>query len=175
MARERDYGMAQPHSERSGAVTIVAIMSFVVGALVLLFGMCSFIGVAALTGEAGARGVLRIPELGAGMGLAIVVCVAIILWGVGAVLGGIGVMGRKQWGRILTLVLGGFAALVALLFIWFGVVALPEPTPPGGIPPAVPPPLGPAVLSFFVGLVFLGYTILAYLILLNPSHGAEFN
>ena len=157
------------HAPQSGAVTAVAVISFVVGGIVLVFGICGGIGVAMFTGQAGGFMAFNIPAFGSALGIAIGICVAIILWGIGVIVAGIGVINRSQWGRVLTLILGGIAALVALLFVWAGVHSLTEQGQFGG-----PPDVGGVLLLFLTGLILLGYTILAYIILLNPVYGSEF-
>lgn len=122
---------------RSGAVTAVAIVNFIVGGLSMFCGL--LIGV--LGGAAGAMlgagmdgamenarrtsGGMGVPGggpsgLGVGAvlgGIAIVMGIITFLMGVPTVIAGIGVLKRQQWGRILTLILGG-------LSVAFGLFAL---------------------------------------------------
>jgi hypothetical protein len=72
-----------------------------------------------------------------------------MVFGVPMILAGIGVLNRSQWGRVLTLVLGVFSGIFALL----------------------------CLLGFnLLGLVaYGGYTALVFVILLNSQYAAEFN
>jgi hypothetical protein len=172
--RGYDRGYA---AERSGAVTGVAVISFVIGGLVLLLGLCGMIGVLAFAGEAGRQGIVGFPGIGGGIAIAMVVIIAIIAWGTGAIIAGIGVVNRRQWGRILTLVLGGFSALVGLLYLIAAIQVLATPMPPpafGGPPGAGGAKAVTFLVTLLLALVFIGYTIWTYIVLLNSRYAAEF-
>jgi hypothetical protein len=164
---EDDYG----RPERSGAVTGVAVISFVLGGLVILFGLCGLLGALVQAGE-GMHG----PGGGfAGLGnlgfaVAFVILLFILLWGIGAIVAGVGVINRRQWGRVLALVLGGIAAVAGLLSLFAAVMVMATPA------------LGPfddiRVMIFMIylllAMVFLGYCIWTYVVLLNSRYSAEF-
>jgi drug/metabolite transporter (DMT)-like permease len=79
-------------------------------------------------------------------------------------------MNRRNWARILTLILGGFGAIAGLIFLfiagalWF----VPTPGPDAGIM------ILAYLLYLFLGLLFTGYCLWTYLILLNARYSAEF-
>ncbi len=149
---------------RSGAVTAVAIVNFIVGGLSMFCGL--LIGV--LGGTAGAMlgagmenarrtsGGMEMPGgspsgLGVGTvlgGIAVVMGIITFLLGVPTVIAGIGVLKRQQWGRILTLILGGLSAA-------FGLFALSN---------------GNVVQL----LINAAYATLVFVILLNREYAAEF-
>jgi hypothetical protein len=86
-----------------------------------------------------------------------------LIWGLPAFLGGLGVLRRKQWGRILTLIaafllvlFNGFLGVAALLIAFFR-------EDPSGAAAGV------------IWLVPLGVAIWAIAVLLNRSYAAEFN
>ncbi len=124
---------------RSGAVTAVAIVNFILGGLQTLFGLIVMIagpaalafitGVAAeATTQGQAQGGLsaadaeKVKQLAAaGGGLFAVIAgligICFMVFGIPQLLAGFGVMGRRQWGRILTIVMG-------ILSICFGLLNL---------------------------------------------------
>lgn len=161
--RDRGYG-----PERSGAVTGAAVINFVVGGLVLLLGLCLMVVFVAAAGEFGRRGGFAFPGVGGGMAILILFAVGLLSWGLGAIVAGIGVVNRRQWGRVLTLVLGGFGILIGLLFLVGAIQILSNPFAGGG----------ERTLSFLISLLiaiaFLGHCIWTYIVLLNSRYGAEF-
>jgi|GEM_PF-6325721 len=153
---------------KSGAVTAIAVIKFIFGGLQLVCGLLFMIGgafVGKLFGDlaAGApapqgldaeqvKQAQQIGQVGGGFlaGFGAVVGVCIMLFAVPSILAGIGVMNRRQWGRILTLILGALAGLGALINL-------------KGLPMTIP--------SIIVGG---GYCALVYVILLNKEYAAEF-
>jgi hypothetical protein len=140
----------------SGAVTAVAIVNYILGGLQLLCGACfvlgggvgaSFIGAAAANNP-DIEGPDAAAAAGMFGGLFLVAGVIVIILGVPMLLAGYGVQKRRQWGRILTLILGGLSAL-------FGVFNLVT--------------LNPGVI------VNAGYAIFVFVILLNSRYAAEFS
>jgi hypothetical protein len=82
-------------------ITILGILNLVRGGIVLLIGLLGFtffLGIGAVSGDPTALGVLGL--IGT---LAIVVMGAI---GIPSILAGVGLLQRREWGRILALVVG---------------------------------------------------------------------
>ena len=160
---EEDYFRPQ----RSGAVTGVAIINFVLGGLVILFGLCGFLAALVEASEGWRHGG---GLAGVGFAVFVVIDLFVLIWAVGAIIAGVGVINRRQWGRVLTLILGGIAGVKSLLaiFLMFMVMASPA--------------RGPFDDDRFVGLMvlmmlallYLGYCIWTYVVLLNSRYGAEF-
>jgi hypothetical protein len=146
---------------RSGAVTAVAIVNFVLGGLSILCGLfVALLGgfLASLT--SGGGGVIdqakldpsqkaALQQATAVSGLIIAVAIAVILVGVLRIVAGVGVIQRRQWGRILTLILGGLSAVLGILDFISGN------------------PIG-AVLD-------IAYAVFVFVVLLNAKFAAEFS
>jgi hypothetical protein len=158
--RYRRGGASGQRAPKSGAVTAIAIVNFVLGALQLLCGgitvimggaVASMLSEMDLPDEAGGGAQMIGGTIG---GIIIVVGIISILFGICVIAAGFGVLQRAQWGRILTLVLGGLAgvlALLNLLSIFGGNI--------GGI----------------IGLLMNGgYCAMVFMILLNRQYAAEF-
>jgi hypothetical protein len=78
-----------------------------------------------------------------------------LLWGGLAIAGGVGLIKRRNWGRILTLVLGGIAGVLAILSL-IGTFQ------------------GGGVASLVNVLIYAGYAVFAFVVLLNPQNAREF-
>jgi hypothetical protein len=156
--RETEGGPVMSGGGRSGTVTAVAIVSYVWGALGVVCGVILMVAAPTIMGlimgaaeqEAQKQGIdmKQAKGLGgivAGMGVAFGLC-GVLLGGL-PIIGGIGVQQRKQWGRILLLI-------VAAIFGVLGVLSL------------MGNPIG-AILN-------LGYCIFVYVILLQGKYAAEF-
>jgi hypothetical protein len=130
---------------KSGAVAAVGVISIVLGSLVALLGLY-----ASLQPYHGVPFMVGFGLLG-------------MLFGVGFIMAGVGVVRRQPWGRILTLVLAGFTAVATLWFLDLTSHQIGYPVNPGQI---------------FVQLVFIvlaiGYVVASYTILLNSRYAAEF-
>jgi uncharacterized membrane protein (DUF2068 family) len=158
---------------RSGAVTAVAIVNFVLGGLQTLFGLLVMIlgptAMAFITGVA-KEGTAQIQTQGlspaeaekvkqaaqavaqAGGGIVAFVAgligVCFMIFGVPILVAGFGVLGRRQWGRILTIVMGIICILWGALNLFTGNV---------------------------VSLAYnLGYGIFVLVVLFNSKFAAEF-
>jgi hypothetical protein len=79
-----------------------------------------------------------------------------ILWGGAAIAGGIGLLKRQNWGRLVTLVLAGVAGFVGILYI---------------VTIFMGAPLMSVVLNV---LLYLGYAGFVFFVLLKPEIRAEF-
>jgi hypothetical protein len=154
---------------RSGAVTAVAIINFIFGALALACGCFAIVGGGALSAFAGnpefqkqfeqaaqqaaqkqgqpldpqAKQLLEQP--GKAGGLVMIIGGVAVAIGVAIIIAGIGVIQRRSWGRILTLVLGVLWILVNLYPFNFVNLILP-----------------------------VIYCIVVFVILLNSKYAAEF-
>ncbi len=138
----------QTTGPRSGAVTAVAVVNFVVGVVEILFAIyiCLLFG-GGHVGRVSGLAWWTVPG-GVLAGLAIALVVVAVIKGLFMGVAGWGVLKRQPWGRILTLILGGLAVLVAL----------------GSINPLNP-----------LGLViYAGYAALVFSVLLGQRYAAEF-
>jgi hypothetical protein len=169
MLPEEDLGRP---IRKSGAVTAVAIVNFIMGGLNVICGVAIMIGGALggaifgkMLGDAGAaaqaqqqmnpeqaKAFQQIAQGGGGVlaGFAAFLGICIMILAVPTILAGVGVMNRRQWGRILTLILGALAGLGALGNL-------------RGLPGTIP--------AIIVGA---GYCVFVYVILLNKEYAAEF-
>ena len=158
---EGDY---EPRPRWSGAVTAVAVVNFVLGGLTMLFGLLVLLMGTAITGYVintvknpppgadPAQAKQAQDALAAGGGAIGIVVGAMgicsMIFGVPQIIAGIGVIKRRQWGRILTLVLAAMSGIIALLSVFA---------------------LSPTII------VHAGYCIFAFVILLNRRYAAEFS
>ncbi len=155
------HGGGETYEERppeSGAVTAVAVVNFVLGTFQVLCGGFSVVGggfitrIARMASGNRAGGVENLGTLVGGVIVAI--GVFLLLFGVFILLAGFGVNQRAQWGRTMTLILGGIAGLFALINVAILV---------GGSPLGI---IGLAVQG--------GYCALVFCVLLNRQYAAEF-
>lgn len=165
-----DYGGGR--APKSGAVTAVGIITIVLGSIVIIFGLCTVIGGLFVAGAAadldrfggppGARGA-------ASAAGALVIIMAILMLGAGifGIFAGIGVIQRKGWARIGTLVLGGFSALGAILSL-VGVINTMS------LPAGWPGKTGSILIGLLFVFLYIGYTVLVYVILLSSKASREF-
>lgn len=164
-----DYrGRSIRRAGHSGAVTAVGVISIVLGSLFILLGICVLLG-AALTG--GAARELR-DQPGAGVvgilaGAVVIVALLILVLAVLLIVGGIGVLNRRNWGRILTLVLGGLSAVVAVFWILVAVSTLNNNAMPDDR-------AGPILVSLILVFLHIGYAVLVFVVLLNSVYAEEF-
>lgn len=170
---EWDQG-APPVRTRSGAVTGLAVVGFVFGGLMILCGILGFLGGALLTGAGDAtskvgqifdeelkrqgKGGLPVGQAAAevrtaGMILTVysIVC---LLWGGMAIAGGVGMLGRKPWGRLFGLILGGIAGVLVLLGLYMTFTY--------------------GFANIIGVLLYAGYAAFAFSVLLNPKIAREF-
>ncbi|HEV3116842.1 MAG TPA: hypothetical protein VGY58_07310, partial [Gemmataceae bacterium] len=115
---------------KSGAVTAIAVIDFVLGGLQVLCGLLFMVFGGTIAGFLGGAMKAQVQKAGdpqaaqAAQGLAglliawaAVLGACIMLVGVPLIVAGIGVLNRRQWGRILTLVLVGLMTLLSLISI----------------------------------------------------------
>ncbi len=162
-----DRSMRRRLRERSGAVTAVGVISIVLGSLLVLFGLCWFFGGVLTAGLAQeVRGNPGAGFLSIAGGLIIVLSLLTLLVASLMIVGGVGVLNRRNWARILTLVLAGISAILGLFFIFAMVQSLNTPFPDDR-----------AAKVFFslIGIFLaLGYAVLDFAVLLNPAYAEEF-
>jgi hypothetical protein len=167
---EPEYRPFRPrHSGRSGVVTALGVVTLLLGILVLVAGLCVGAGImlAAADEMHGGPG----GDQGAIFGL--LICLVISLWGGSALASGIGLIGRRAWARVLTLIVAGFAAIGGLILLFFAVAAWFAPNMAMEGPERGFLILGSFIL-LFAGLIFLGYCLWAYLVLPRSAYGQEF-
>ena len=138
--------------DASAGIITIAVFNFVLSAMNLLCGLGATIaafGGAALFSNVGFGGL-------GGAFLVIMIIVALLYFGFGVMLllGGIGLLKRENWGRILTLICAGLAGVGALLQI-VGIA--------GGN--------WPNIVGF---LLYGGYCVAAFIILLSGGANRAF-
>jgi hypothetical protein len=155
-----DEPFRHPGAGRSGAVTFLGVVNVVLGSLLALIS-CLFLFCGVIFAAAAGPG----PGFGPGDGLFAFIGggVFITLYSIGLIMAGIGVLNRRNWGRVLNLVLGGFAGVAALLFLYRFIQDV-------GVPGVSDEIIG----DLFVFALLSGYVILAYAILLNSHYATEF-
>ncbi|PQO39201.1 hypothetical protein C5Y96_04915 [Blastopirellula marina] len=138
----------------TGLIIAVAIINYVFGGLQVGCGACLAIFGATFTQMMG--GLIEqdrsmTPEDQAALGIMTAVFIGMgvvfALCGLPTVLAGYGVQCQKEWGRILTIVLAGISALMAVMFLL-------------GLNP--------------LGLFFAGYSIFTLIVLLNSDNARAF-
>ena len=169
---EEDYDdVSRPRrGGRSGSVTGVGIISIILGSLTLLCGLCTGIGSLYFSAAAGGPGMRqRNPfPFQAAAGVAIVVAVVILILGVFYLVGGIGVLQRRTWGRIMTLVMAGFSGLLGVLCLIAIVALIAQPAP--GEAKAI------GILVYFVGVaLYFTHCIMSFVVLLSSQNAMEFD
>jgi hypothetical protein len=157
---------------KSGAVTGVGVMSIILGCLDLLVGVCVLL-VALVVGDAGNRaGGFAVPGFGGAVAAMVIATLLLLLWGTLALISGIGVLNRRQWARIMVLVLSGIGAAAGLLFLVGAFGALGAGVDAAGN-------RGPGFMGFLINLflaaILIGYCVWSYVVLLNGRNGAEFS
>lgn len=151
----------------SGAVTGIGVVSIILGCLDLLAGLCMLLG-AAFVGELGRQGGIGIPELAGGHLVVVVALILmVVLWGILAVTSGIGVLNRKQWARILLLILSALGAAVGMLIILGAVNELNA----GANNPET---MMGVFIWFALAAALIGFAIWAYVVLLSSRNSSEF-
>ena len=85
-----------------------------------------------------------------------IISIVNILWGGAAIAGGVGLLKRRNWGRILTLVLGGVAGTVGILYLVTMFMGAPAMS---------------VIPSF---LIYVGYAAFVFIVLLKPDIRREF-
>jgi hypothetical protein len=156
-------------SGRSGPVTAIGIVNIVLGTLGAIGSFCILIGGFFIAGapafNRGGPGPGAPPAgmMGLMGGAVVLVGVLAMLFGAAYIFAGIGVLNRRNWARILSLVLGGFTGLGALLGLLgsFRMIANPGQ-------------MGAGLGNLSVAGLQLGYVIFMYTILLNARFASEF-
>ena len=166
---------------KSGQVTAIAIVNFVLGGLSVLGGLCvSLSGVlfgglsSAAKGtqvqvqgmnpqqaEKFARDMAKLQsQVGGSFAwlatVLVVMGVVILVWGAAAITDGVGVLKRRSWGRLLALVLAGVSAVLALIYL---VLAF----------------MGGGAMAFINAALFVGYAVWVFIVMTKPSVVREFS
>ncbi|MGY8770357.1 MAG: hypothetical protein ACKVH8_18230 [Pirellulales bacterium] len=111
-------------SPPSGVVLAVAVVNFILGGLGLLCTGYTVISIVASLGSSTPSGQ---------PGVWFVALIVMVIYGlppVGFVLTGIGLLYRKQWGRILSFVIAAFLGILGIGIIGIGLTNTNEPIPP---------------------------------------------
>jgi len=147
---------------RSGAVTAVAVINFVVGGLLMASGPATMIVgpeviaqilLSVDTKDMTPENVRQIKEIAANKDGVLTIVAGIfggcfMAVGLPAIIAGVGVVKRRPWGRILTIVLGSLSILFAVLNL--------------------------LSLNIIGVAINVGYTVVVFVILLNSRYAAEF-
>lgn len=135
------------------ALTAVASLNYVMGTISLTCGGC-YTSLFIPEGPPRNPGVTLV---------GLVIGLGFIFLSLPPFLAGFGIQRRKQWGRILSLILGVLGGILAVLF---GVLAVSE------FLSSRPP--GPFMIVLSISILYGGYTTFVMVILLRPKYAAEF-
>ncbi len=155
----------------SGSVTGVGVISIILGSMTLLCGLCVVVLSMGIFGGAGGGnfgGRANFPDIfQAAAGVMIVISILVLVLGVLYLVGGIGVLQRRNWGRIMTLIMAGFSALLGIFCILVMISMLVQPGPPEG------KVIG--ALMVIVGvIVYFTHCIMSFVVLLSSQNAREF-
>jgi hypothetical protein len=157
----------RPRKVRSGAVTGLAILSMLAGALELVVGLCG-LGANAFA-EGRAFEAPGLPGIGGNRIIGWLLVLIVFSWGLLAMTAGFGLLFRGGWARLLALMLGAFAALVGFLYGTVAVMILV------GFRVVTSDNQSAHVVMGALGcFFFLGYGIVTYAVLLYPGRVEEF-
>jgi hypothetical protein len=159
-------------ADKSGAVTAVGVINIVLGSLTTMLSLCVVVFGVFLAGVAAdpqfggppkaARGIF-----GLAGAVALILGLIVLLMGVAYIISGIGILNRRNWARVLTLVLAGFTAVGAL----WNLIQLIQLV--GGAD--VPGRAGQIMGQLVSVCLQIGYVVMAFTILLNSRYAEEFN
>ena len=166
----------------SGRVTGVGVISIVLGSLVTLASFCFLLGGLFFAGAA--NDIRNMPNMkmpnnanvnvNAGAGFfavfearIIIVGILILVFGIGQIMSGVGVLRRRQWGRILCMVIAGFYA-VAAIFTLIGIFQYLS------LPAGFPGKTWSILMGLLQFVVEVGYTVMVYTVLLSRPAASEF-
>lgn len=108
-----------PVMDKEKHITILGILYIARGAIVLFLGMLGFglfTGIGVLSGDATAMGILGL------IGTVAIVFMSVI--GIPSILAGVGLLQRREWGRVLALVVGILSLIDIPLGTALGVYTL---------------------------------------------------
>lgn len=154
-------------ARKTGAVTSVAVSNFVIGGLQLACGlvttlflvvggaaMSAMINEAAKTSQNPDRQEAATAAMGIAGAVALGVILFMLLIATTFLLAGYGIVKRRQWGRILTLILGGLSGLLALVSLYSLAMGNWQ--------------------SIIGTMIYGGYAAQVFAVLLNQRSAAEF-
>ena len=161
---DEDDDPRPPRRTLSAGVTSLAILNLITGVLVLVLGACGTLVFGFLQGS-------RIdppglPGLGGSVTVTLVQILFIFFWGIGSIITSIGLFCRGGWARMLSLILGGFAATAGSLYLVSAIMTLTDAE--GGDQKVQ------SVFSLIGTVFFLAYFVCTYWVLLHPRRAAEF-
>jgi hypothetical protein len=163
-----DYDLSRRGYAKSGSVTGVGVISIILGSLDLLAGLCGSLFLFAVGAHGPPPG---FPGSGVAMAVALIIVLLVFLWGALAIAGGVGVLSRKQSGRVLILLVSGVSAAVGILCLVLSFAALSD----RGNMAAGEEEAAMGFLVFVVlAIVLITYCIWSYVVLLNGQNASEF-
>ena len=172
-----------PPPQRPGWVTTSAVILLIVGALSAVMGALMLVlGVAIgpawtdmMSGQPGMEEIDPAMVTGIMTGSLVVVAVIALLWAVGTVASGVGILGGRGWARVLGIVLSIIGVLVTGLLLVsvigsFGVTPEIIDDPSMGNITAGDLRTGSAISAAFVGAFVLGYVIVLVTLFRNGAY-----
>jgi len=170
--RDDDYDRPRRSRRRgsgAGSITGVGVITIILGSLSLLCGVCVMIGGIAGAGAAGGRFGPNVMPFGQGAiaSIAIAIALVILILGVLYLIGGIGVLQRRNWGRIVTLVSAGFSGVAGVFLVLSFIGNLISPMP-------MEAKIMPVLVALLGALVCFAHCIMSFIVLLNSDNAREF-
>lgn len=163
---------------QSGAVTGAGVVSIGMAVLSMLCGGCSGLsGLFCTAVGAGARqqGNIFPPDMfDSAAGVLLGWALLHLVLGVGLLIGGIVTLQRRNWGRVLTLMVAAVVALTGIVqFGFFLMIGIGDF---GGLFGADPEArVGQSIMGCLGALLYFAYAIFVYIILLSSHNKAEFD
>jgi hypothetical protein len=103
-----DYGRPHGSAVKGGSATALGMINIVLGSLVAFVGSWLILRRVLFDGHPGRN--VGVPTV-----FMVMAGVSVLLLGVGFIVAGVGVVKRRPWGRILALVVAGFASVAVLV------------------------------------------------------------
>lgn len=168
--RYEDEGIGRRRRSSGGSITSVGVITIILGSLTLLCGLCVTIASLGFAGAGmqGMRGQNFLP-FQAAAGIMIVISIVILIFGALYLVGGIGVLQRRNWGRIVTLVAAGFSGVFGVLQLIGGIMNMVNPGPIPGESRALA-----LIINLLVAAVFFTHCIMSFIVLLSGQNAREF-
>src|SRR5262249_54194399 len=146
----------------------IGVITIILGSLTLLCGICTMIAALGFAGAGAGRFGPNVLPFGAAAGILTGVSVLVLIVGVLYLVGGIGVLQRKNWGRIVTLISAGFSGVFGVFMILSFI---------GNLISAAPMEAKVmALLVAFLGiLIYFAHCIMSFIGLLSRENAREFS